>query len=144
MQTLAVCIPTALSVSGSQNLKFQIVMNWYLAKIVFRIICGDGNHTAQFDEQLRLIGAKDEDEAFYKAQSLGVQEEDTFLNVQHKPVQWQFINVCELYRVTGLIDGAELYSSIRETGEAEEYINLVHKKAESIQEKQTHKLLHLL
>jgi len=119
-------------------------MNWYLAKIVFRIICGDGSHTAQFDEQLRLIVARDEDEAFYKAQSLGVQEEDTFLNVQQKPVQWQFINVCELYRVTGLIDGAELYSSIREAGDAEAYIDLVHKKAEGIQEKQTHKLLHLL
>ena len=33
-------------------------MNWYLAKIVYRIICGQGNHTAQFDEQLRLIQAK--------------------------------------------------------------------------------------
>ena len=31
------------------------MMNWYLAKIVYRIICGDGNHTAQFDEQLRLV-----------------------------------------------------------------------------------------
>ncbi|MEP7129294.1 MAG: DUF4288 domain-containing protein, partial [Chitinophagales bacterium] len=29
-------------------------MNWYLAKIVFRIICGDGLHQPQFDEQLRL------------------------------------------------------------------------------------------
>jgi len=27
-------------------------MNWYLAKLVFRIICGDGDHTPQFDEQL--------------------------------------------------------------------------------------------
>ena len=57
-------------------------MQWYLAKIVFRIICGDGNHSSQFDEQLRLISANNEDEAFYKAQSLGKQEEDSFLNVQ--------------------------------------------------------------
>jgi len=33
-------------------------MNWYLAKMVFRIICGEGNHTAQFDEQLRLISGE--------------------------------------------------------------------------------------
>jgi hypothetical protein len=119
-------------------------MNWYIAKIVFRIICGDGQHTPQFDEQLRLIGAVDEDEAFYKAQDLGIQEEDTFLNVKRKQVHWQFINVSELYKVSALIDGAELYSRIRETDHAEDYINLVHKKAKGIQDKQTHKLLHLL
>ena len=119
-------------------------MNWYLAKIVFRIICGDGQHTPQFDEQLRLVSARNEDEAFYKAQALGEQEEDTFLNIQNKEVQWQFINVSELYRLSALIDGAELYSRIRETDEGEEYINLVHRKAAFIREKQTHKLLHLL
>jgi hypothetical protein len=119
-------------------------MNWYLAKIVFRIICGDGQHTPQFDEQLRLVGASEEDEAFYKAQTIGEQEEVSFLNIEKKEVQWQFINVSELYRLTALIDGAELYSRIRETDEAEDYINLVHRKAQGIQEKQTHKLLHLL
>ena len=119
-------------------------MNWYLAKIVFRIICGDGEHTPQFDEQLRLISAKDEDEAFFKARSLGEDEEHSFLNVQQKTVQWQFINVAELYKLSALIDGAELYSRIRETDDASAYINLIHKKAEGILEKQTHKLLQLL
>jgi hypothetical protein len=46
-------------------------MNWYLAKIVYRIICGDGDHTAQFDEQLRLIYAANKEDAFYKAQHIG-------------------------------------------------------------------------
>jgi Domain of unknown function (DUF4288) len=119
-------------------------MNWYLAKIVYRIICGDGQHTPQFDEQLRLVGAADEDEAFYKAQALGEQEEDSFLNIERKKVQWQFINVSELYRISALVDGAELYSRIRETDEAEEYIDLVHRKAALIRDKQTHKLLQLL
>ena len=35
-------------------------MKWYLAKIIYRIICGEGIHTPQFDEQLRLIHAEDE------------------------------------------------------------------------------------
>jgi len=119
-------------------------MNWYLTKIVFRIICGDGQHTPQFDEQLRLVAAANEDEAFYKAQSLGEQEEDTFLNIENKQVQWQFINVAELYLLSGLIDGAELYSKISETDEAEDYIKLIHRKAAFIKEKHTHKLLQLL
>ena len=42
-------------------------MSWYLTKIVYRIICGQGNHTAQFDEQLRLIEAGSSQEAFEKA-----------------------------------------------------------------------------
>ena len=36
-------------------------MNWYLSKLVFRIVCGDGQHRAQFDEQLRLIAAADKE-----------------------------------------------------------------------------------
>ncbi|HEV3251858.1 MAG TPA: DUF4288 domain-containing protein, partial [Puia sp.] len=45
-------------------------MNWYLAKIVFRIICGEGQHIPQFDEQLRLIEAGNEVEAFEKATNI--------------------------------------------------------------------------
>ena len=33
-------------------------MNWYLSKIIFRIICGEGRHTPQFDEHLRLIAGE--------------------------------------------------------------------------------------
>jgi len=66
-------------------------MKWYLAKLVYRILCGDGNHTAQFDEQLRLINAQDELHAFQKARSLGHREQDNFLNAVNKPVIWKFI-----------------------------------------------------
>ena len=81
-------------------------MNWYLTKIVYRIICGQGNHTAQFDEQLRLIQAASHEEAFEKATSLGEKEEDKFYNEDQKLVQWKFINVAELYKLSGLLDGA--------------------------------------
>lgn len=35
-------------------------MNWYVAKLIFRITFGNGNHPPQFDEQLRLISASGE------------------------------------------------------------------------------------
>jgi len=116
-------------------------MKWYLAKIVFQIICGDGKHTAQFDEQLRLISANDEVEAFEKASIIGNNEEDFFHNIKQQPVRWQFVNVSELYHLNGLIDGAELYSRINEVDDANTYANFVHRRAESIQRKQTHQLL---
>ena len=118
-------------------------MNWYLAKIVFQIICGEGDHTPQFDEQLRLIAANSKEEAFRKAQQVGKQEEDTFYNRREQLVQWQFINVSEIYKLSELIDGAELYSRIEERDNAEAYIHVVNQKAENILFTQTHQLLQL-
>lgn len=119
-------------------------MNWYLAKLVFRIICGQGQHTPQFDEQLRLIKAPNEQEAFEKANAIGSQEQDEFYNQQQKLVQWKFINIAELYKLSGLLDGAELYSRIQETDNADLYIELVNKKAAHIRLNSTHKFLEIL
>src|SRR6478672_2052288 len=101
-------------------------MKWYLAKIVYRILCGDGNHSAQFDEQLRLITADDAAEAFDKAMMIGQTEAETFYNNRQELVQWQFINVAELYLLQQLLDGAEVYSRITEVDDADGYINFVH------------------
>lgn len=118
-------------------------MNWFLAKIVYRIICGNGEHTPQFDEQLRLIEANDADSAFAKALAIGAQEQESFLDQQQHLVQWQFVNVSELYRISALIDGAELYAKVQEADNAEIYMQLVHKKAEHIRQNITHQYLQL-
>ena len=119
-------------------------MNWFLAKIVFRIICGDGNHKAQFDEQLRLIKADSKELAFEKARSLGENEEDTFMNVHQKLIRWKFINVSDLYRISELIDGAEMYSRIEEKDDGDGYANIIHKKAEHLQLFNTNQVLQLV
>lgn len=118
-------------------------MNWYLTKMVFRIICGDGNHTAQFDEQLRLVTATSKEEAFHKAQLMGMKEEEMFFNSQLQLVQWQFISVSELYQLNELIDGAEVYSRIEERENADSYMHIVHKKAEQIRFGNTLEMLNL-
>ena len=119
-------------------------MNWYLSKIVFRIICGEGQHTPQFDEQIRLIFADNEQEAFDKAMRIGEQEQDGFYNDEQKLVQWKFINVAELYRLSGLLDGAEVFSRIQETDDPDRYIEFTNRKAAHILHNHTHKLLELL
>src|SRR6266550_1954898 len=113
-------------------------MNWYLTKLVFQIICGDGDHTPQFDEQLRLISAHSKEEAFKKGRQTGKKEEETFYNSKQQLVQWQFVNVSEIYKISELIDGAELYSRIEERDNAEAYIHIVNQKAENILFTQTH------
>lgn len=126
------------------NYKNTKSMNWYLSKIVFRIICGEGQHTPQFDEQLRLITADNEQEAFDKAMVIGEKEQDGFYNHEQKLVQWKFVNVAELYKLSGLLDGAEVYSRIQETDDPDRYIEYTNRKADYLRYSNTPKMLRLL
>jgi hypothetical protein len=107
-------------------------MNWYIAKIVFNISCEGDTNKPQFDEQLRLIQADSKEEAFLKARTIGIGEEDSFMNDKMKTVKWEFINVSELMLLKNIEDGIEIYSRIHETEEAKTYINFVHQKAISL------------
>lgn len=104
-------------------------MNWYVAKIVFRIISGEGNHNAQFDEQLRLIQADNDKQAFEKASRLGKICQDNFTNNQKQTVQWQFIDVPEVNQLSELADGTELYYQINEPADANLYMAWAHHKS---------------
>ena len=114
-----------------KNIKFH-TMNWYIAKIVFRIISGDGNHAAQFDEQLRVIKAEDDEKALEKAKQIGRQEEDSFINTRNQVVRWNFINIPELNKLPSLADGTEIYSKVHEYENANRFIDTVNRKAENI------------
>jgi hypothetical protein len=104
-------------------------MEWYVAKIVFRIICGEGNHQPQFDEQLRLILAKSWKNALSKARELGLSQQDRFKNQQQQWVEWKFINVASLSRIGTLQDGFELHYQITEPDNADTYTEQIHQKA---------------
>ncbi len=103
-------------------------MNWYVAKIIFRI-ASEGAQKPQFDEHMRLVAADSFEEAFLKARIIGISEEDAFLNHRNKMVKWEFINVAELHPVNELKDGTELYSSIHEVEEEADYVEQVHQRA---------------
>ena len=117
------------------------LMEWYLAKLVYRIICGPGNHVAQFDEQLRLIHADDDLHAFNKAQLTGEKEQDCFLNHADHHVHWKFINVTELHKLEELTDGAEMYSRIHEEEDGNNYQHIVHVKARYLSEQCTEQFI---
>jgi Domain of unknown function (DUF4288) len=113
-------------------------MNWYLAKLVFRIIAGSGDHTPQFDEQIRLIRAEDELHAFHKARLLG--EGDCVAGGTGHPVEvkWKFIDVTELHPLAQYRDGAEIYSVIREEPGADMYIRTIMKSATQLLQHSLH------
>lgn len=118
---------SCLQTSGNQK------MNKYIAKIVFQIISGKGDHKAQFDEQLHLIESTDEKEALRKAREKGRSEEDSFPNEKNEIVKWKFIDVVDLLEIRDMRDGAQIYSRIEESEDAGNYINAAKQKARTIE-----------
>ncbi|WP_276363195.1 DUF4288 domain-containing protein [Daejeonella sp. H1SJ63] len=112
-------------------------MNWYVAKLIFRITCGNGNHLPQFDEQLRLISAKNEQEALAKARKMISEEQSILENRDDKAFRWNFINMTELYQLDELKDGSEIYCNILEVNDADQYIEMSHQKALLIEQNHT-------
>jgi hypothetical protein len=109
-------------------------MKWYLAKLVYRIICGNGTHTPQFEEQLRLIEATTKNEAFQKALAMGRDEEVQFRNEKQELVHWKFINVSDLYLLNEVVHGTEVYSRIEEKVNAAQFEDIVHAKSAYLQD----------
>lgn len=123
-------MPMVFVYSNIPTLKSKFfAMKSYLAKIVFRIICDGGAHTAQFDEQLRLIVAEEEELAFIKAVFLGHTNEKRFENIHKQMVEWKFVNVSEVILMNEMIDGAEVYSSIKECDDGADYERNIHTRA---------------
>jgi len=110
-------------------------MNWYITKIIFGICLDEHKKITQFDEQLRLIAARDENEAFLKARMIGVREEELFLTDEQRTVKWEFIDVCELKLLEEFKDGMEIYSSVHEREESNRYIYYIQQKAAAIEDK---------
>ena len=104
-------------------------MKWFTAKIVFGIHHSSQEAITQYDEQIRLIQARDDHEAFLKSRMLGVREEYSFFNENDEEVRWEFVDVTDLSEITELRDGIEIYSRIHETDSREHYIQYVHDKA---------------
>ncbi len=99
-------------------------MNWFLAKIIFQVICGNGKHPAQFEEQIRLIQAADKAAAFTKANTLAKNEEESFFSLSNQMICWKMVAVTDIYPFNTELDGAELFSGTREEEDADAFIYL--------------------
>jgi hypothetical protein len=110
-------------------------MKRYLVKLMFNINIDNGKHAHQFDEQIRIVEAYNQEAAFQKARNIGKKEEETFVNNENKIVNWQFIDIAELYELESLKDGEQLYSTTHESAERDSFIDFVRQKAMLIQAK---------
>ena len=119
-------------------------MNWYLAKLVYQISCGNGNHTGQFDEQLRLIFADDHLHAFHKARLIGEEEAMEVPVDKQLSVAWKFIDVSELLPLVSEMDSTEINSITSEQENAEAYIRNTRVKARQLLQQGLHQFTSLI
>lgn len=117
-------------------------MNWYLTKMVFRIICGNGNHMAQFEEQIRIIAAPTAEAALEKGQIMAITEKMQ-ANDSGSLVKWKFVSITEMYRLHNFIDGAELFSQFREEENGDLFEEMMHRKAEHVRDNLQNRLLEI-
>ncbi len=110
-------------------------MKRYLVKLMFNINIDNGNNSSQFDEQIRVIESHNLEDAFFKARVIGKKEEEVFLNRDNEPVNWQFIDVVEIYPLEELKDGDQVYSNTRKIKDTRSFITYIRQKSMEIQTK---------
>lgn len=108
-------------------------MKKYIAKLMFNINIDNGKNAHQFEEQTRIIESQNIDSAFHKAWSVGKNEEEAFINNENKKVNWQFIDVVELYEIESYTDGEQMCSTTHENKERNSFIDYVKHKAMLLQ-----------
>jgi Domain of unknown function (DUF4288) len=106
-------------------------MNTFLTTLVFQISIENHRGMAQFDEQVRLIEAPDLESAWEKAKDIGSHEQDQFLNQKGQKVTWKFIAVADVFSLSRLSDGGQVYSVTHETEDAGIFIEQVREKSKA-------------
>ncbi len=110
-------------------------MNSYIAKLVFNINIGEGLHASQFDEQIVFISAHTLEDAFNKARSQGKVLQERFSNDLDQPVEWNFIDLTDIFELRTYKNGDPLFSTTHETHDSNSYIDYVHHRSQIIQTK---------
>ena len=87
-------------------------MKSYIAQIIYRIEC-EGRFTDQYEEQWRLVFARDESEALTEARQAGTSEESNFTDRQGRNIFWRMLAVKDLQPIE-LKNWGLLFSTIRE------------------------------
>ena len=110
-------------------------MKKYLVKLVFKVCVETQGERSEFDEQMRVLFARNAEEAFYKARSMGKKEEEVFKSGGEKSIAWVFIDVSELYAIEAVNDGEQLYSRTYKMQDEKAFIHYVKQKSMEIQVK---------
>lgn len=103
-------------------------MKWFAIDCIYQIICGEGKHSPQINEQVRLVQAKNAVEALQKVKQQAGNYNASFKNCEGGEVKWSFIDVGAITEIDKPADGVEVSSKILEPKSIEAYLeNLKHR-----------------
>lgn len=111
-------------------------MTWFVAKLIFEIKTQE-NKYHQFDEQLRLIEAVNQEHALEMAYQLGLMQQEEITSSNNNSVAWKFIAVTEIENIGEIAHGKEIHYKITEPEAAEQYLALVNLKADQLKNRKT-------
>ncbi|OAQ41644.1 hypothetical protein A5893_00600 [Pedobacter psychrophilus] len=111
-------------------------MNWFVAKMIFQIEGSESSYP-QFDEQLRLIDAINEELALEMAHQLGYIYQDELKSNKQTTVKWKFVAVTELEHLGNLEHGKEIHYHIVEPDNLENYLCFIDEKANALRKRKT-------
>jgi len=97
-------------------------MKWFAVNCIYQVICGEGKHMPQFNEQIRLIQADGIRQALSKANLNAMHFNPSFNNCQGDKIVWKFLGVGGISEVAALKDGAEVSSKIVEPNSVARYL----------------------
>ena len=97
-------------------------MKWFAVTYIYKIICGEGSHSPQFNEQTRLLSALNLKSALKKANLNAQKFNVPFTNCEGKLVKWKFIAVASIYEIEAPEDGVEVNAKIVEPQSVDSYL----------------------
>ena len=84
---------------------------WYSSRLILKRTVGNQISDFIFDEQVRLIEAGNDEEAYTKALKLGQGEECEYWTSEQEEVKWTFAGLSDLHCIDkNLEDGVEIIS----------------------------------
>ncbi|MFD2584293.1 DUF4288 domain-containing protein [Pedobacter vanadiisoli] len=107
-------------------------MKWFAVNCIYQVICGEGKHAPQFNEQIRLIQADGIVLALEKAKLNAVHFNPPFSNCIGDKVVWKFIGIGGILEVEEPADGVEVGSKIVEPKSVEKYLEKLEHRNQSL------------
>ncbi|MGM9479252.1 DUF4288 domain-containing protein [Pedobacter sp. GSP4] len=107
-------------------------MKWFAVNCIYQVICGEGKHTPQFNEQTRLIQATGRAAALEKVRLNAANFNPPFNNCKGEKVVWKFIGVGGISEMEEPADGVEVSSKIIEPESVSQYLEKLEHRNKSL------------
>jgi len=110
-------------------------VKWFAVNCTYQVICGEGKHSPQINEQTRLIQAKDIAHALKKARTQAEAYNAPFENCEGDRVIWKFVGIGGINEIEAIVDGVEVWSKILEPKSVDVYLESIKHRDKILTEK---------